>query len=137
MEVKNCRGCGRLYNYMGGGYLLCQACMEELEEKFKQVKAYVEEHKGATMPEVADANDISVNQIERWIREERLSFGDDSPIGIDCEGCGTSIKSGRFCPACKDQLQRGFGNLYREEKPKIDRNSLRRDSTARMRFLDK
>lgn len=137
MEVKNCRGCGRLYNYMGGGYLLCQACMEELDKKFADVKVYIQENPKATMPMIAEANDITINQIERWVREERLTFADDSPIGIDCESCGVTIKSGKYCPTCKDQLQKGLGNLYREEKPKIDPRKLERDKVARMRFLDK
>ena len=34
MEVRNCRGCGRLYNYIGGSYKnLCPLCIIELENK--------------------------------------------------------------------------------------------------------
>lgn len=137
MEVKNCRGCGRLYNYIGGGYLLCPACMDELDKKFADVKKYIQDNPRATMPQISEAMDVSIQQIERWVREERLTFADDSPIGIECESCGVTIKSGRYCPTCKDQLQKGLGNMYREEKPQIDRNRLRRDSTNRMRFLDR
>ena len=136
MEVKNCRGCGRLFNYIGGGYLLCPVCMEELDKKFAKVKQYIEEHKQASMPDIARENDVSVNQLERWVREERLTFAEDSPIGIDCENCGVTIKSGRFCNNCRDQLQKGFGGLYRENKP-VENKTLRRDSGGRMRFLDK
>ncbi len=135
MEVRNCRGCGRLYNYIGGGYPLCPACMEALEKKFEQVKEYIRDNPKATMPEIAEKNDVTIPQIERWVREERLIFSDDSPIGIECEGCGATIKSGRFCPKCKDTMQKRFGGLYDQkqntEAPvKIDRNG------ARMRFLD-
>lgn len=137
MEVKNCRGCGRLYNYIGCGYLLCPACMDELDKKFGEVKKYIQDNPRATMPQISEAMDVSIQQIERWVREERLTFADDSPIGIECESCGVTIKSGRYCAACKDQLQKGLGNMYREEKPQIDRNKLRRDSTNRMRFLDR
>lgn len=137
MEVKNCRQCGRLYNYMGGGYLFCPACMDELDKKFAEVKQYIQDNPRATMTQISDDMDVSINQIERWVREERLTFADDSPIGIECESCGVTIKSGRYCPTCKDQLQKGLGNMYREEKPQIDRNKLRRDSTNRMRFLDR
>ena len=43
MEVKNCKNCGRLYNYIGGVYRLCPECMRKLEEKFQEVKDYIEE----------------------------------------------------------------------------------------------
>lgn len=135
MEVKNCRGCGRLFNYIGGGYLLCPACMEELDKKFNQVKTYIRENPKATMPQIANDNDVSIAQIERWVREDRLVFSDDSPIGIECERCGVTIKSGRFCPKCKDDMQKGLGNLYREERVRPDPRKDARDR-ARMRFLD-
>ena len=44
MDVKNCRGCGRLFNYIGGGYFLCPACMEALDKKFQVVKKYIQDN---------------------------------------------------------------------------------------------
>ncbi len=134
MEVKNCRGCGRLFNYIGGGYLLCPLCLEELDKKFKNVKQYINEHPKATIPEISRENDVTVPQIERWVREERLTFADDSPMGIECENCGATIKSGRFCAKCKDAVAKGFGELYKENKYE-PRRSADKDR-ARMRFLD-
>ena len=37
MDVRNCKGCGRLFNYYGG-VPLCKACKDKLEEKFQEVK---------------------------------------------------------------------------------------------------
>ena len=37
MEVRNCKNCGRLFNYMGGKPI-CQLCKESLEDKFKEVQ---------------------------------------------------------------------------------------------------
>lgn len=135
MEVKNCRSCKRLFNYVGGGYLLCPACMEELEKKFAQVKQYIYDNPKATMPEIAEANDIETRQIERWVREERLTFGDDSPVGIECENCGATIKSGRFCPKCKDAMAKGLGSLYKTETPKVERRRAYESDGNKMRFL--
>lgn len=92
MEVKNCKNCGRLYNYIGGVYRLCPECMRKLEEKFQEVKDYIEDNPRADMREISEKCDVSTRQIEQWIREERLSFSDDSPIGIACEVCGATIK---------------------------------------------
>ena len=80
MEVKNCRGCGRLFNYIGGGYLLCPACMDELDKKFTTVKEYIRENPKASLTQISEDNDVSVVQIERWVREERLVFADDERI---------------------------------------------------------
>lgn len=93
MEVRNCRGCGKLYNYIGGQYRnLCPNCIEKIEEKYLEVKEYIQDHHNATMTEVAEECDVSTRQIEQWIRDERLVIADDSPIGITCERCGASIK---------------------------------------------
>ena len=43
MEVKNCKECGRLFNYMGGAPL-CDGCRKKLEQKFQEVKQYMDEN---------------------------------------------------------------------------------------------
>lgn len=136
MEVKNCRICGRLFNYIGGRTYYCPACNEEIEKKFAVVKKYIQENPRATMKQISEDTEVTVQQLEKWVREERLAFTDDSPIGIDCEGCGVSIKSGRFCAGCKDQMQRNLGAIYREEPKQTERKSYR-DPSSRMRFLNK
>ena len=114
MEVRNCKGCGRLFNYVSGvSYTnLCPKCIEELEEKFQAAKKYIEEHKGAGVSEVAEAVDVKVSQIQRWVREERLCFSEESAVMIDCERCGAMIRSGRYCDECKNIMARSFGSLY-------------------------
>lgn len=53
MEVRNCRSCGRLFNYMGGAPL-CPACQKKLEEKFQEVKAFLEENPNSSVETVAE-----------------------------------------------------------------------------------
>ena len=77
MDVRNCRQCGRLFNYLGGPPI-CQACREAVEEKFQQVKEYVRNNPGSNNQMVAEENDVTVQQIRQWIREERLEFSADS-----------------------------------------------------------
>ena len=115
MDVRNCKGCGKLFNYLSGPPL-CPACMAALDEKFEVVKEYIYDHPGAGMQEVSEELDVPIPQIKQWIREERLSFSEDSMIGLECEGCGVSIKTGRFCKSCKDKLAKGLTDLYPEEK---------------------
>ena len=136
MDVRNCRQCGRLFNYIGGSYRnLCPNCIEALEDKFGEVKQYIEENRTASIGQVSEECDVSVKQIEQWIREERLTFADDSPIGIACECCGATIKSGRYCENCKNSLASQLGSVYKKEStPTANKNF--KDS-AKMRFLDK
>lgn len=56
MEVKNCKNCGRLYNYIGGVYRLCPECMRKLEEKFQEVKDYIEDNPRADMREISSGS---------------------------------------------------------------------------------
>lgn len=137
MEVRNCKQCGRLYNYIGGSYRnLCPDCIAKVEEKFGIVKEYIQEHKEAGIHQVSAECEVSVRQIEQWIREERLCFTDDSPIGIACENCGKTIKTGRYCDVCKAQMINQFGNMYSKPEKKQPKKSSIQSSSEKMRFLD-
>lgn len=116
MEVRNCKGCGKLFNYMSGPPL-CPSCSSALDLKFEEVKEYVYDHPRVGVQEVSEEMDVSVQQIKQWVREERLAFAEDSMIGLECEGCGITIKTGRLCKGCKDKLAKGFTDLYSVEKP--------------------
>lgn len=134
MEVRNCKTCGRLFNYIGGAYRnLCPACVDAMETKFQEVKKYVEDNPGCTMNELTEKMDVNSKQVEKWVREERLCFADDSPIGIGCEGCGKMIKSGKFCPECRTQMENQMSSLY---KAVNNIPEVKKPSGSRMRFLD-
>lgn len=135
MEVRNCKSCGKLFNYIGGAYRnLCPACIDILEDKFQEVKQYVEENAGVTMNEINEKFDVETRQVEKWIREERLCFSEDSPIGIACEKCGKMIKTGRYCPACAQEMETLMTNLY---KVTNNQPAARKSSQSKMRYLDK
>ena len=135
MEVRNCKGCGKLFNYLSGPPL-CPSCAKALDLKFEEVKSYVYDHPRCDMQEVSDEMEVSISQIKQWIRDERLSFAEDSMIGIDCEGCGVTIKTGRFCKACKDKLTNGLSNLYKQPERPVQRQKDPKEN-PRMRYLNK
>ena len=134
MDVKNCRTCGRLFNYISGRQM-CPACRSKLEEKFQEVKKYVEENKSATLSQVAEEMDVPIRQIKEWIREERLilteAWGE-----ICCDSCGKAIKTGKFCDECKRTIANKLSNVYKDNKKTESKNSLRKDTSAKMRFFD-
>lgn len=129
MDVRNCKRCGNLFDYTGKP--LCPACEKEMEEKFLEVRKYIYENPGAGMPEVAEENDIPMQQIKKWVREERLSFTKDSGVSIECEKCGRPILTGRFCPNCKQSMANSLNNLYVTAAPQKDKKA----TSAKMRFL--
>jgi hypothetical protein len=100
MEVRNCRKCGKMFNFVGG-QPICQGCKDKIEAKFQEVKEFVRENKTATMNQISENCDVDRKQIEQWVREERLVFSDESPIKMTCESCGAIIMTGRFCEKCK------------------------------------
>ena len=91
MDVRNCRSCGRLFNYMTGAPI-CESCKKKLEEKFQEVKAYLEEHPNSSVETVSEELDVSVKQIRQWIREERLSLSVAGADGIVCEQCVRTMR---------------------------------------------
>ena len=55
------------------------------------VKQYIYEHPRCSIHEVAEEMEISVTQIRKWLKEERLTFSEDSDIALNCEKCGKRI----------------------------------------------
>ena len=137
MDVKNCRKCRKLFNYIGGPQI-CPQCKEDLEKKFQEVKAFIQDNRNATVIEVAEACEVEEGQIRQWVREERLMFSDASASGILCESCGTPIASGRFCDKCKVNMINDLSSVGRkpvvQEKPAP---SSVRSGENKMRFLNK
>ena len=134
MNVRNCKKCGRLFNHIAG-VPICPACKDELEQKFVEVKQYIREHKISGVNEVSEACDVDVRQIRQWVREERLQFSEDSTVGIDCEGCGAMIRSGRFCERCKTSMAKEFGDSIK--KPEVPKPEVKKNpkDNPKMRFL--
>lgn len=135
MNVRNCRKCGKIFNYVMG-LPICPACKEAQEAKFQEVKKYIQDNKMSTIPQVAEACEVEPNQIQQWIREERLAFADDSPLSLACEGCGAMIKTGRFCEKCKKDVANGLQNAIKRPEP-IQQVKKDVRENPRMRFLDR
>lgn len=124
MEVKVCKNCRRLFNFVYGPDL-CPECIKlvteerlepagkklnpavkplvkEEEEKYEQVRDFIMTHPKASVAQIAEAKDVSPAKLFEWIRDERLEFSEDSEYAwFTCEKCGAKIKSGRLCNRCK------------------------------------
>ncbi len=135
MRVANCRGCGKLFNAISNERL-CPTCREALENKFQQVKRYLQEKPNSTVDEVSRENEVSVNQIKQWVREERLFFSEDSMQGLGCEKCGKLIRTGRYCDECKNSIASNLQSAYGKASVSTPNSRNRRDKDRdRMRYL--
>ncbi|RDU22074.1 flagellar protein [Anaerosacchariphilus polymeriproducens] len=134
MDVRNCRECGRLFNYIGG-IKLCPDCIEALEKKFADVKEYIYQNENCGIREVSDAVGVSVAQIKQWVREERLIFSSKAGSVIECELCGAPIVTGKYCQKCKDNMQKQLTSVM--DHPTVEKSRKAVRDKDRMRFLDK
>lgn len=134
MNVRNCRHCGRIFNYVTG-QVICPACREKMEEKFQEVKEYIREHRGAGIAEVSEACDVEASQIRQWLREERLEVTEDSALFLNCEGCGAPIRCGRFCEKCRGSMTREFNSAMNTGRPTPVPQKNNEDDSPKMRFL--
>lgn len=136
MEVRACRKCGRLFNYIAGEPL-CPLCKENEEEVFRTVKNFLYEHKGANFYEVHDALDIDTDLLQKWVREGRLEFAKGADSGVTCERCGAPIPSGRYCEKCKNEMANDLREVYPDQANAIAEKNMkaRQDERERMRFL--
>lgn len=134
MNVRNCRKCGKMFNYVSGPPI-CMACREELEVKFQEVKNYIRENAHVTISEVAEECDVSANQIKQWLREERLELSSDSGIALFCENCNEPIRSGRFCEKCKNSMANKLNDSIKKPEAPVQKKPVT-DQKSKMRFLN-
>ncbi|MFA9376681.1 MAG: class I tRNA ligase family protein [Lachnotalea sp.] len=136
MDVRNCKRCKKLFNYLGG-QSICPACALALEDEFQKVKTFLRNNPNALITSIAEENEVSIQQIKQWIREERLSFTEDSPVGIECEKCGTMIRTGRYCKSCKDTLTNSMNDAISKPRVIVEKVKKPIREKERMRYLDK
>ncbi|MCM1101281.1 MAG: flagellar protein [Clostridium sp.] len=135
MDVRTCKECRRIFNYLTGP-VICPSCKDKLEEKFQEVKKYVEEHPGVNMHQVAEECDVEVQQIRQWLKEERLELTEGSANFLTCESCGCAIRSGRYCDKCRNNLANNFQTIIKQSKPAPAAAPAKKDKeNPKMRFL--
>ena len=53
MDVRNCKRCGKIFNYMGSA--VCNNCLRQEQEDFEKVREYLFQHPNSTAAEVSEA----------------------------------------------------------------------------------
>lgn len=106
MEVRNCKRCGRVFQYINT--MICPLCLEKEQEDFNIVREYLSKHPNAMAIQIAEETEVDISTINRFLREGRLECDSIGDSGLTCERCGTSITSGKYCNKCVNELQRGL-----------------------------
>ena len=101
------------------------------EELFQKVKKYISDNRSVNITKVSEECEVELQQLQQWVREERLEFSTPSAAGITCEKCGTPILTGRFCDNCKASMVNTLSSvLPQKEAPKK-----KEKTSPKMRFL--
>lgn len=121
MDLRNCRKCDRMYGY--DGIDLCPKCRNDDSAELKLVKDYLYDNPGATIKKVSEETGVEHSKILKFLREEKIEISADSEnMILDCERCGTPIRSGRYCDRCVNELKSEFKNIAQSmteaKKPK-------------------
>lgn len=116
LELTNCNKCGRAF--MSDGSRYCKRCRGESEDEYKIVKKYVYDNPGVTILEVHEATGVAEKKILQYLREGRLEIVDDVNFVLDCQRCGVSIKSGKFCEKCAREMAMELRSAFAPKKEK-------------------
>ncbi len=133
-EVKNCRRCKKIFMYAMGPQI-CEACKKLEDEEFEKVRLFVREYPGATIQEVASATEVPTTLIYRFLKEGKLEVTESSPITLQCENCGSRIKSGRFCIDCSKRLAKDMINAGRSLQDVLRSETTREKDGGGLRYL--
>lgn len=129
MPIANCKRCQRIFNKTRRD--ICPACIAEEDEAFQIVRAYLKEHKDATMAEVTEETEIELELIVSLIQDGRLILRDNPNLTYPCARCGQPTQAGRYCADCTKELTQEL-NVARTQVQKHQQ-----DSTGRAGFHTK
>lgn len=109
-----CEKCGGVMVFQGLGEYRCEDCGELAYDDYGKVRAYIEEHRGATAAQIEEAIGVSQKTIRRLLKDGRLEVAEGSRTFLQCEICGKTLRSGRYCPECEMKVHRNIEAKQRE-----------------------
>ncbi len=134
MEITNCRSCGCLFNVFNKERV-CPVCRQKLEDKFQQVKKFLEENPGAVLERVSKETEVSIKQLQQWIKEERLVLSEGCLDGVACERCGKLLQTGRYCQECKGRITNTLRSAMNTPKKESNRRTFDGIDRDKMRYI--
>ena len=120
MEVRNCTTCGRIFNSVME-IKRCPECRKKDETKFNMIREYLYDSPGATIEDVSENLDIARDKILHFLREGRLETMGDHMV-IQCEKCGESIHSGKYCEKCTRDITMDLKSIAKKPGKSTSKN---------------
>ncbi len=121
-SMRNCPKCGNVFTFVRNP--ICQECQAIEDETFETVRHYIKENGDKTLEEVAEATEVSVKKILKYIRDGKIELSSNEGISFPCENCGKPISMGRYCAPCAAKIKNKFNANFSKpvdlntEKPK-------------------
>lgn len=103
MSLANCSRCGKVFPFVPGGKDICPACIKEEDGNYLKIFHYLSTRPSATAQEIAQATEVDIKEIYRYVRENRLRLV-QFDTGLHCESCGIPISQGKLCEKCVKML---------------------------------
>lgn len=115
--ICNCKRCGKVIDAQDQ---LCTSCIEEEEREFKKIKEFLIENPFATVFQVATLLDVPIQNIKRYLRQNRLEIverDNQKNEFLTCQRCGAPISSGHYCMSCATTVPHGYSSaVIRQDK---------------------
>ncbi|MCR5415484.1 MAG: hypothetical protein K6E79_01665 [Pseudobutyrivibrio sp.] len=131
-----CSECKGRIRYIGEGKYECFDCGHQEMDDFGRVKEYIDANGPRPAVLISEHTGVPIEVINGMLREGRLEIPDGSPVYVNCESCGCSIRYGRYCPDCirakTNNLKGVYFNPDVGEKP---RTEVKKKEEGKMRFL--
>lgn len=99
---------------------VCQSCIKEESDNYLKIFHYLSTRPSATASEIAQATEVDIKEIHRYVRENRLQLV-KIDTGLTCESCGIPISQGKICDKCRQKLSeeiKGEIDKKKNDKPK-------------------
>ncbi len=131
----SCKSCRGKVFHIGGGRYQCKTCDTIILDDFGKVKQFLEANGPSTAPVIAQHTGVRMDVIEWFLKNGRVEIMENSRYFLQCERCGCSIRSGRFCIDCARELTGGIQRIFFQEVGEKPKKST--EMQGKMHFLDK
>lgn len=110
MRVLNCISCGKIFKPIVDTKV-CQNCVKADEEWLSRIRDHLYDYPDASLDNVSNMLEIDREKIISFIKAGKLEH--ISHMAIQCENCGESIESGKYCDECIREMKSNFNSVTR------------------------
>ncbi|ASB87172.1 hypothetical protein OZL92_08670 [Bacillus sonorensis] len=116
-QLANCPNCNALF-LKNSFQTVCNSCLKEEERSFEKVYKFLkkQENRQSTMIHIVEKTGVEEELILKFIRQKRIQLSNFPNLGYPCERCGTTIREGRYCQSCDQDLASQISQLDQLEQ---------------------